>query len=463
MKKTLLLFVALIVPLTTFSVDASANAIKVLLEGKAISFTDAQPYLDHNEVMIPVRAAADALGMKTVYRAAEKEIELLVPTATITFKIGGNSAAVNGKGPLSFGKNAVLKQGRAYVPLAFFQSVLGLYTSYNANLNEAVIASSAPPIEKELPSQLVEEEVVIGEGTAYPLKGTLTMPRGADGPLPAAVLVHGSGPSDRDETVGGYKPFRDIAWGLAEQGIAVLRYEKRTLAYASSFTPEMLAKFTVKEETIDDAIAASRLLKKDKRINASQVYVIGHSLGGMMAPRIDAEGGDFAGLVIMAGTTRSLWALIHDQNKAAVDAMDDSDPAKAANAAWLADELRKAASIKRMPEEEALGQSVFGVPAYYLRDMDIHDTGELVAASNKSIMVLQGSDDFQVYADKDYVIWQEALKDKPNAVLKLYPGLNHFFVNYSGSGEGTAAEYKIPGSVDPQVIADIADWIANNN
>ncbi|MDG0811167.1 alpha/beta hydrolase family protein [Cohnella rhizosphaerae] len=463
MKKTFLLFIALIVPLTTFSVEASANAIKVLLEGKTIPFADAQPYLNNHEVMIPVRAAADALGMKTVYRAAEKEILLLVPAASITFKIGGNSAFVNGEGPVSFGEDALLKQDRVYVPLAFFQKVLGLYTSYNADLNEAVIASAAPPVKKELPSQLVEEEVVIGEGTAYPLKGTLTMPREADGPLPAAVLVHGSGPNDRDETIGANKPFRDIAWGLAEQGIAVLRYEKRTLAYASSFTPEMLAKFTVKEETIDDAIAASRLLEKDKRINASQVYVIGHSLGGMMAPRIDAEGGDFAGLVIMAGTTRSLWELVYDQNKAYIETMDDKDPAKAANADLIAAELRKAASIKTMPEQEALGQSVFGMPAYYLRDMDLHDTGELVAASHKPIMVLQGGDDFQVFADKDYVLWQEALKVKPNAALKLYPGLNHIFMDYTGSGEGTAAEYKMPGSVDPHVIADIASWIGNNN
>ncbi|MCL6460177.1 MAG: DUF3887 domain-containing protein, partial [Gorillibacterium sp.] len=155
------------------------------------------------------------------------------------------------------------------------------------------------PYKKPLPAGLTEEDVIVGQGTPYALNGTLTLPKSSasSGLLSAVVLVQGSGPSDRDETVGGYKPFRDIAYGLAEQGIAVLRYEKRTWVYGKTYTPETAAKLTVKEETVDDAIAATKILKNDPRIDPSRVYVIGHSLGGMLAPRIDAEGGNFAGLV----------------------------------------------------------------------------------------------------------------------------------------------------------------------
>ncbi|MCD9022349.1 alpha/beta fold hydrolase [Cohnella silvisoli] len=310
-----------------------------------------------------------------------------------------------------------------------------------------------------LPASLAEEEVVVGAGTAYPLHGTLTLPRNASGPLPAVVLVQGSGPSDRDESAGGYKPFRDLAWGLAQQGIAVLRYDKRTFVYGKSFTPDMIAKFTVKEETIDDAIAASKLLNGDKRIDAARVYIAGHSLGGMLAPRIDAEGGNFAGLVIMAGSTRSLWEISADQNKDFIQAMDDKDPAKKTNEAWLASELLKAQNIRSLSDSEAMAQLFFGIPAYYFKEMDSHNTKDIISKLAKPIFVLQGQDDFQVYANKDYLLWQDQLKGNPNAAFKLYLGLNHFFVNYDGKGKNTTEEYQHPGNVDSQVIQDIANWI----
>jgi len=80
------------------------------------------------------------------------------------------------------------------------------------------------------------------------------------GPFPAVVLVHGSGPQDRDETIGPNKPFRDLAWGLASQGIAVLRYDKRTKVHGAMMAGAV-EQFTVKEETIDDALAAVALLR----------------------------------------------------------------------------------------------------------------------------------------------------------------------------------------------------------
>lgn len=330
------------------------------------------------------------------------------------------------------------------------------------HLNESgkIIGLRLAPLQPEaaLPSGLTEEDVTVGAGSAYPLEGTLTLPKNATGPVPAVVLVQGSGPSDRDETAGGYKPFRDIAWGLAQQGIAVLRYDKRTFVYGKSFTPEMLTKFTVKEETVDDAIAASKLLKGDKRIDPSQVYVVGHSLGGMLAPRIDNEGGDFAGLVILAGSTRSLWEIIADQNADFIRAMDDKDPKKKANENWLAAEKIRAEKLSSLSDKEAIEQTLFGIPALYFKEMDQHGAQSLVSRLSKPILIMQGEDDFQVFA-KDYSLWQEHLKNNAKASFKLYPGLNHFFVNYEGKDQNTVEEYNHPGNVDKQVILDIGQWI----
>src|SRR5579871_3849632 len=111
---------------------------------------------------------------------------------------------------------------------------------------------SPPPYVK--PDSFTIKEVTVGGDGEWPLPGTLTMPVGK-GPFPALVLVQGSGPQDRDETIGPNKPFRDLAEGLASQGIAVLRYEKRTKVYSAKLAS--VKNFTVKEETVDDAAAAA--------------------------------------------------------------------------------------------------------------------------------------------------------------------------------------------------------------
>ncbi|WP_400234718.1 alpha/beta hydrolase, partial [Methanomethylophilus alvi] len=115
---------------------------------------------------------------------------------------------------------------------------------------------------------VVEEDMVINAGTEWELNGKLTLPASQEGPFPAAILIHGSGPSDMNETVGGCAPFRDLAVGLARQGIAVLRYDKRTFAHAQQLSQGNVAELTTKEEYIDDVVAAVTLLKSDSRIDS---------------------------------------------------------------------------------------------------------------------------------------------------------------------------------------------------
>ena len=146
---------------------------------------------------------------------------------------------------------------------------------------------------------MYREKIVIGEGTDYPLNGILTLPDGNEGPVPAVVMVHGSGSSNMDEKVMKLRPFRDLAEGLARHGIASIRYDKRSFVHARKMLKQCI---TVKEETIEDAVLAINLLKSDRRIDSDNIYILGHSMGAMLAPRIDAEGGDVKGLIMMAGT-----------------------------------------------------------------------------------------------------------------------------------------------------------------
>ena len=165
-----------------------------------------------------------------------------------------------------------------------------------------------PPAAAWTPAPYVDEptfaetEVVVGRTD---LPGTMAMPK-RQGLVPAVVLVHGSGPQDRDETIGPNKVFKDLAWGLATRGIAVLRYDKRSLV-----APMKVG--TVKDEVVDDAVAAVQALARHPAVDKNRIFVLGHSLGGMLAPRIAETSSEVHGIVVMAGTTRPLEDVILDQ------------------------------------------------------------------------------------------------------------------------------------------------------
>ncbi|MHA6252796.1 alpha/beta hydrolase [Oceanobacillus sp. CAU 1775] len=311
-----------------------------------------------------------------------------------------------------------------------------------------------------MPDSIMEEEILVGEGTEYELEGVMTLPKENQENLPAVVLVHGSGPSDRDESVFSYKAFRDIAWGLAEQGIASIRYDKRTFIYGEKMS-RASNDLTVYEETIEDTIIATELLKEDARIDDENVFIIGHSLGGMLAPRIDLQGGNYAGLIILAGTPRPLWEVVYDQNLQAIEAFVRDESEKERQLAFVEAEVEKARQLQGITDEEAKEMTVFGIDGYYLKEMDEYPVETLLSEIDKPIFILQGEDDFQVYFEKDYLLWEELLLDHEQATLRSYPGLNHFFVDYEGPNKGTVGEYEIPAQVEANVIEDIGLWILN--
>jgi len=313
---------------------------------------------------------------------------------------------------------------------------------------------SAPPY--AAPGRFQERNVTIGTGE-WQLPGVLSLPIGT-GPFPAVVLVHGSGSNDADETLGPNKPFKDIALGLSSRGIAVLRYNKRTLQYGNRIANN-LESFTVKEETIDDATAAAVLLSKMPEIDSGRIYVLGHSLGGMLAPRIAAGTREISGIVIMAGSTRPFDEIIVDQIKylTGLDEKMTEEEEK---------QLRATEEAAREIQSPALVPSavltVLGakVPGSYFLDLRNYNQAEVAAALKIPILVLQAERDYQVTL-KDFDGWKKTLAGKANVTFKLYPGLTHLFMPSltPGTGLGTPADYQKPQHVSESVIADIADWI----
>lgn len=293
--------------------------------------------------------------------------------------------------------------------------------------------------------------MVVGE---FDLPGTLTTP-GGDGPWPAVVLVHGSGPNDRDETIGPNKPFRDLALGLAGEGIAVLTYDKRTLARPS----DLPADLTVAEEVVDDAVAAVELLRTDRTVAIpDQVFLLGHSLGGMLAPRIAVESSGVAGLVLMAAPARPLEELILEQTRYLAErdgTVTTEEESALAEVAAQVEAVRDPTLGADTPPADLLG-----APASYWLDLRDYRPTEMAAglALDIPILVLQGERDYQVTMT-DFALWQEALAEGEDVEFRSFPGLNHLMMPGEGEGLSVPEDYEVAGHVEPEVVDAIAAFI----
>ena len=300
----------------------------------------------------------------------------------------------------------------------------------------ASMAKPAPPPSYIHPSEFRSSEVSIG-AAPYPLGATLVEPVGL-GPFPAVVFIHGSGPQDRDETVGANKVFKDIAEGLASRGIAALRYDKRTFVYG----PKLGDSITVEDEVMVDALAAIAALRARPEIDPKRVFVIGHSMGALLAPEIGVRSGAVAGVALLAPPGRPIEDIVLAQLKAA------GAPAKE-----QADMERTVAKLKA----GTLGsERFFGLPQSYWKDLDGRDGIGMAKKLGKPVLVMRGDRDFQVGA-VDLETWRKGLAGTPNAEVVSMPGLSHLFI--AGEGTPSAADYEKPGHVDARVIEKLVAFI----
>jgi dienelactone hydrolase len=299
-----------------------------------------------------------------------------------------------------------------------------------------------------------EFQVTVGpKATGVP--GTMLFPAGK-GPFPAVVLVSGSGPNDRDESLGPNKPFRDLAEGLALEGVASLRYDKRTLVYRNEVAKQ-LNTFTPTDEYVPDAVNAIALLQRQKAIDPHRVFVVGHSQGGTFAPKIAVAAPSVAGVILMAAASEKFGAALVRQVQylSAVENLSS-----AASQAQIAALRRQAALVDdpnlpvTTPASELPGQ--IG-PRYWL-DLTHYDEVATAVALKQPILALQGQADYQVTPALDFAVWQHALKDKANVTFKLLPNDDHLF--FTVQPPSTPAEYQQPHAMDTTVINDIAGWIA---
>jgi dienelactone hydrolase len=329
----------------------------------------------------------------------------------------------------------------------------GLTITPVGTVEQLANATYEPPLYAQ-PERFQEYEIQVGHGR-WVLPGTLSIPQG-DGPFAAVILVHGSGPSDRDETIPPNKPFRDLAWGLASQGIAVLRYDKRTKIYAEQLGSERDS-LTVKEEVIDDTLEAVTLLRSRPEIDPQQIFMLGHSLGGFLAPRIGAAAPEIRGLIILAGSARPFENVILDQMTYVLSLSVPDPVARQQQLALLKKQVDLVKDPHRLPAAAAKDLPL-NIPAAYWIDLNSYHPEKVAQTLKQPMLFLQGESDYQVTQD-DFQIWQEALGGRSDVKFIMYPALSHLFMPIEGGQKATPATYTVAGHVSEEVVLEIGSWI----
>ncbi|MBN8482930.1 MAG: alpha/beta fold hydrolase, partial [Xanthomonadales bacterium] len=282
-------------------------------------------------------------------------------------------------------------------------------------------STSAAAAEPERGEGWHEVATGVGQG-ADVLPATLTLPE-SGAPFAAVVLVHGSGAHDRDETIGPNKPFRDLAHGLATRGIAVLRYEKRSKQQPQRYAG---AAYTVDDETTNDALAAVAMLRTRADVDPKRVFVAGHSLGALVAPRIGARDPAIAGLILLAGPAAPLADTVVRQSRYLLQ--QDGKNAAEIDAALAPIEAQRDAVRRIDASTPADAPSLLGLPAAYWRDLAGYDPVATSRTLAQPMLVLQGGRDYQVTVADDFSRWREAFPADPRVQLREYPTLGHTFI-----------------------------------
>ncbi|MBU1036114.1 alpha/beta fold hydrolase [bacterium] len=337
-----------------------------------------------------------------------------------------------------------------------------------------------PQVPKK-PYPYIEEELVYENKEAgITLAGTLTLPLGK-GPFPAVLLITGSGPQDRNETIFNHRPFLVLADYLTRQGVAVLRVDDRGVGKSTGDFSQATS-----EDFALDVLAGIEYLKTRKEINPKQIGLIGHSEGGLIAPMVAVKSPDVVFIVLMAGTGLTGEEILYLQSDLISKAMgvneeeiaksrqfnekifsvikeeEDNEIAKErlrqmvmAYLAELSEEEKNRIGVS----EESLKAQLQNLLSPWSRFFLTYDPKPTLSKVKCPILAINGEKDFQVPPKENLSAIEEALKagDNKNFTIKELPDLNHLFQT---AQTGLPSEYaKIEETISPNALKLIGDWI----
>lgn len=337
------------------------------------------------------------------------------------------------------------------------------------------------PQEPKKPYPYIEEEVVYeNKEEEITLIGTLTLPPGKSS-SPVVLLITGSGPQDRNETVFGHRPFLVLADYLTRQGIAVLRVDDRGVGESTGDFSQATS-----EDFASDVLTGIKYLKTRKEINPEQIGLIGHSEGGLIAPMVAVKSRDVAFIVLMAGTGLTGEEILYLQGALISRAMGVSEEDITKNRQFnekiftLIKEEKDDKIIEEKlgqmfmadwvelneEEKEAIGDQEVYLKAQlqsllspWLKFFLTYDPKPTLSKVKCPVLAINGEKDLQVPPKENLSAIEEALKTggNQNYTIKEFPGFNHLFQT---AQTGLPAEYaKIEETISPEVLKIISDWI----
>ncbi len=343
-----------------------------------------------------------------------------------------------------------------FIMCAFEKMKLDLKFSYN-RYHKIIALFFAPPKSKNayvlpeyyVPSKLYETKLTVKTGT-FEMPGILCVPNNVTDP-PVVILIAGSGANDKDETAGPLKSLKDIALGLASNGIASLRYDKRTLTYGVRLLDQNVG---INEEVIEDAVSAVNILRNHPLTKNSKIFVAGHSLGAMCAPLIATKSKDIKAIIMLAGNARMLEDVVVDQYTY-FSTLDSTDKEIKEAIKKVKLQVATVKDPKELKKADAKDLPL-GASSYYWQSLKNYDQVKTAKKVKQPILVLQGERDYQVTM-VDFNWWKKELStDKKNKFIS-YPKLNHQFMK--GEGLSSPAEYEKPNNVEQKVILDMVDFV----
>lgn len=302
-----------------------------------------------------------------------------------------------------------------------------------------------------VPERYNEENVTFAADETMPLKGVLVYPENTT-KAPLVIIVPDAGPTDAD---GVYvsKPYKDLACGLASNGYAVFRYNKRSMSYGFIFSQNK-ATFSPLNDVVDDLQAAIDELKKNPAIDSNRIYLLGHGEGGYFAPYMANKNPTLKGIILMNANANHPLEMMIDQNnylgKIFPNKKEHFDEDNAKAQIVLKRKVKQNTSYYLLPHE---------IPANYWLWINNYNQVKTAKKLTLPIFIMQGARDYQV-DKKNFTMWQKKLKKNANVSFKMYDKMNHLM--HEGVGESTFSEYSILQHIPVEVINDLLNWLNKN-
>ncbi len=305
-------------------------------------------------------------------------------------------------------------------------------------------------------NQNAELDTVVQTGK-YKLPAKVVLPKTKN--FPIVIMLAGSGPMDKDVSIGPNKIFRDISEGFLKNNIASIRYDKRTLTYGAEIMKEYDS-LSIEKETIEDALSAVALAKTLPNVDKSNIWIMGHSLGAMFAPAIGINK-NVKGIIMLAGTSRNFEDLALEQ----YEYIYSLDTTQTAIKKEISNLKTKIQNLKKIDKTNKITTSPkdlpFSLPQNYWLSLQKNSPEKFAKALlQKPILVLQGEKDYQVLM-KDFELLKILFQKHKKASFISYPALNHSFMESKGA-KGVPADYMVAGKFSEKAIKDMADFIIKN-